>query len=143
MRLQVGRNLVELADALGRQQKLAGVVLVAEVDVLVLRLDDLVAGGRNHLDHIAAGGNRADDGAAAAAVGQNRPIADLVEGVAAVEDPGTDLVPDPHAVVAVGILGRGRSNGPVPSLPHLQSVGGVSSQLSVVVVASLVVPVLS
>jgi hypothetical protein len=91
---QLRRHGVLLPHALGRQQEQARGIAVAEIDVFVLGPDDLVARGRNDLDHILAGGNGAD------LLFCNR-VDDRIKGVAAVKDRRPHLVPVAHAVIAV------------------------------------------
>ncbi len=87
--VQVLRDHVGFAHADRRQEQGARGVRVAEVDVLVLLFHDLVAGRRHGLHDVSAGQDA-------------HPAFKVVagEGVAAVEDGRTHLVPVAQAVVA-------------------------------------------
>ena len=108
---QVLGTVVPVAHARRRHQgRRRRLVAVAEVDVLVLGLVDLVARRGNHLDHVVADGHGADRADHQRSCTSSRPgrlpvpsvtSADRVEGVAAVEHARPHLVEVAQAVVAV------------------------------------------
>jgi len=91
----IGHRVGPRAHALGRQHLGARREALAEVDVAILLLDDLVARRRHHLDDVLAGGSPGTS------LPTPKPSGQWTRSVAAVEDAGPHLVPVLQPVEAV------------------------------------------